>query len=164
MPPQDCQYIDFPPNSTYWPQYDFPPRADFDYFGYVFPVISNLAVLNAAGSTASVQVTIDASSDFELRRLNYHFDLAGAAFLSGTRPIPNVLIQIQDSGAGRNLFNNPVPLSTVANFGEDQRDLPWPKIFARNSTIIITLTNVDAAVNTGNYRVMMLGRKIFTRS
>lgn len=149
--------IAFPANYLYQPVYDFPPGAQFDYFGYVFPTFAAIAV----GGNATQQVTIQADSDFEIRRIQYHADIAAAAFVANTRPIPNYTIQLTDSGAGRNLFNIPAPLDSIATFGEQPVDLPWPKIISRNSTLLCQLTNFDAAVATYTVRIVLLGRKIF---
>lgn len=153
-----AQVIRYPDASQYVPVYNFDRPVSFDWFGYVFPTFSAIAV----GATQQQQIIIQADSDFELRRICYHYDRAGAAFTQQTRPIPNISIQIQDSGSGRNLFNAAVPLTSVANAPDQaQRDMTWPKIFARNSTIVVQLTNFDAAVSDGNTRISFLGRKIY---
>lgn len=144
---------------NYFPTYDMPDSVVADFFIYSFAQIGPLAVAGAGQD----QVIIQDDSDFELRALSYHFTLADAAFTQSTRPVPNWTIQLTDTGAGRNLFNNPAPLTSIAYPGEaGVRALPWPKILRRNSTIQITLTNFDAAVATGRCRVAMLGRKLFT--
>lgn len=153
-----AQIIRFPDASQYVPVYNFDRPVSFDWFGYVFPTFSDIAV----GATQQQQIIIQADSDFELRRICYHYTRVDAAFTQSTRPIPNISIQIQDSGSGRNLFNAAVPLTSIAN-GPDQqqRDMTWPKIFARNSTIVVQLTNFDAAVADGDTRLSFFGRKIY---
>jgi hypothetical protein len=145
---------------NYSPTYDMPENVIADFFGYVFSTISNPAAVTGASQQ---QVIIQDDSDFELRRLVYHYTRADAAFTNTTRPVPNWTIQITDSGSGRTLFNNPVPLDVIA-FPSDSPpiDLPWPKIFRRNSTVQINIVNFDAAEATGILRFVMLGRKLFT--
>jgi hypothetical protein len=159
-PNTPVNFIAYPPNYTYVPVYDFPPGAAFDFFGYTFPTFTAIA---AAGGTQSQQLTIQADSDFEIRRIVYQADLAAAAYVVNAAPVPNYTIQLTDTGAGRNLFNNPAPLSAVAQMGNfvPPVDLPWPKIVARNSTLLCQLTNFDAAAATYNVRILLLGRKIY---
>lgn len=145
---------------NYAPTYDMPPNVVADFFGYVF---TEIAAPAAAGGASQQQVIIQDDSDFEMRLLVYHFTRADAAFTNSSRPIPNWTIQITDSGSGRTLFNNPVPLDTIAQNSEaPPRDLPWPKIFRRNSTVQINIVNFDAAEANGRLRFVMLGRKLFT--
>lgn len=144
----------------YQPTYDFPPNVIADMFGYVFPEVADLA---AAGGTRQVQLIIQDDSDFEVRRLSYQYTRAEAAFTVSSAPVPNWTVQLQDSGAGRNLFNNAVPVNTIANGpGQAARDLPWPKILRRNSTIVATFTNYDAAEANGSIQLVMFGRKLFS--
>lgn len=166
MNPNELLCVVFPPNYTYLPTYDFPVKQNGDsavipdMFGYVFPTVEDLA---AAGGTTQVQVIIQDDSDFEVRRLAYHFTAAEAAITNATAPCPNWTLQLTDTGAGRSLFNNPVPIDTVATGpGMSPRDLPWPKILRRNSTIQATLTNFDAAQATGRLYLVMFGRKLFS--
>lgn len=152
--------IVYPHLYCYQPTYDLPDNVVADMFGYVFPEVAALA---AAGGTGQAQVIIQNDSDFECRRLAFSYTLADAAYTSSTIPMPNWTVQLTDTGSGRNLFNNAVPLVSVANFaGGLPVDLPWPKIFGRNSTIQVNFTNFDAAVATGRVRLMMFGRKLFS--
>jgi hypothetical protein len=154
----DPVIFNFPANSGYMPSYDLPENMTCDFFVYEFPLVSNLAL--AGNATPQVQIQNDA--DFEMRALAYYFNLANAAFTSSTRPIPNVTIMLTESGSGRNLFNNPVPLPNIAWNGEGaMRYLPWPKIFGRNANVQATIVNFDAAVVTGQLFLSMIGRKLF---
>lgn len=154
--------IAYPPSYLYQPTYEWQRKVEFDFFAYVFPTFTALA----AAASQQQQIIIQNDSDFELRRIVYHADIAQAAYLSGTRPIPNYTLQILDSGSGRNLFSAAAPLGAIAS-SEDQtggrNDLVWPKIFTRNSTIVATMTNFDAAVVTYSIRLVLLGRKIFVK-
>src|SRR5262245_3653167 len=128
-----------------------------DLFAYAFPEL----VITAVAGNDTQQVIIQDDSDFELLALMYHFTLANAAFLSGTRPIPNWTVQITDTGSGAALFNVPVPLDSIAVNGESgsPRPLPASRYFRRNSTIQIQVFNFDAAVVSGQARVTMVGIK-----
>lgn len=158
---ENAQIIRFPDNYPYNPTYDFPSGIVPDFFAYQFPVVSNLAV--DGNVTVSVQIQNDA--DFECRSIGYYFTLADAAFTQSTRPIPSCTLMLTDTGAGRNLFSNPVPIATIAWNGEgNMRHLPWPKIFGRNANVQATVTNFDAAVTTGQLYLTLLGRKLFQQT
>lgn len=133
-----------------------------DFFGYVFPELLVVAV----GGSVTTQLIMQDDSDFELIALAYHMTIADAAIVQNTRPLPNVTIQLTDTGSGAALFNNPVPLSSVAYHGENGavRQLPVSRKFFRSSTIAIQLSNFDAALITGKFRVTMLGQKLFLAS
>lgn len=147
----------YPPGYCYKPTYEFDQDVAFDYFDYAFPTFAALA----AAAQAQQQILIQNDSDFECRRISFYATIANAAFVSAAIPVPSVTAIITDSGSGRNLSNNPVPLTSIA-YGALERafDLPWPKIFTRNSTVTLTLANFDAAA-AYYIRVTMHGRKIF---
>jgi len=148
-----------PDDYTYAPQYDWQNPVVFDVFWLEFPTFGPFTA--AAQLQQAVNVPNDA--DFECRRIMYHFDLAAAALTMATAFVPNITIMLTDSGSGRNLMSAAAPLASVAcsEIGP-QFDLPWPKIFTRNSTITAVLTNFDAAQTTANVRLTLAGRKIFS--
>lgn len=135
------------------------PNLVSDVFFYVLPTFAALA---PAGN-ATQSVNIQADSAFECVAIAFHADIAAAAFLYNTRPIPNVTLILQDTGSGRNLMNGAVPLSALVGVAEHPGYLPQPKTFNPNATIQATLTNFDAAV-TYNIRLTLIGRKIFNLS
>lgn len=132
------------------------PNVIADYFIYVFPTFAALAPAGAQ----TQQVQIQADSDFEVQQIAVHPDIAAAAYLWNTRPLPNVTAILTDTGSGRQLMNGGVPLSAFMGIGEQPAWLPQFKTFQRNATIALQLTNFDAAV-TYNLRVSLIGRKIF---
>lgn len=152
---------EYPADYLYSPTYRWGAPVQFDPFWLVFPTFGPMT----AALAQNQQVVVPNDSDFECRRIMYHIDAAAAQFVVAAAIIPNVTIMIQDSGSGRNLLNNAAPLASVAcaESAIAPVDLAWPKIFARNSTITITLTNFDAAATTNNIRITMAGRKIFSK-
>jgi len=151
--------ICYPPLYSYQPTYNLPDGVIADMFAYVFPVVDDLA----ANGSEQVQIIIQDDSDFEVRQLRYHFSVTEAAFTSGTAPVPNWTVQLTDTGSGRNLFNNALPISCIATGpGQSPRDLPWTKILRRNATLQATFTNFDAAQTTGNLSFVLFGRKLFS--
>lgn len=149
-----------PDDYSYRPTYRWQRPVQFDLFWLVFPTFGPMT----AALAQNQQAVVPNEADFECRRIMYHIDAAAAQFVVAAAIIPNITIQIQDSGSGRNLLNNAGPLASIAcaEAAVTPMDLPWPKIFARNSTITITLTNFDAAAATNNIRITMAGRKIFS--
>lgn len=149
-----------PMDYLYQPTYEWQRPVEFDVFWLVFPTFGPMT----AGLAQQQAVNVPNDADFECREIRYHVDNAAAQQTFATAIIPNVTMQIQDSGSGRNLLNTPAPIGNVA-FPENFPRVPllWPKIFTRNSTITMTLTNFDAAAVTNNLRVTLAGRKIFSR-
>lgn len=146
----------------YKPTYEWSNDVMFDLFWMVFPTFGPMT----AGLIQTQTVNVPNDSDFECRALVYHLDAAAAQGASNTLAIPNITALLNDSGSGRNLMNAALPLPMIASPDGNHSpvELPWPKIFTRNSTISLTLTNFDAAAATNNIRVAMCGRKIFSAS
>ena len=128
-------------------------RRDF----YVYEAES-LAIV--AGGTSNDVINIEADSDFILQKMTYEADIAAAAYTFTTNPIPLVTIQITDTGSGRQLMQNPIPINSFMGDGKLPFYLPNPRKFLRNSTIQIAFVNFDAAV-TYNIRLAFIGYKIY---
>ena len=121
------------------------------------------ALALASGASANDIVAIEADSDFIMQKLTYQADIAAAAYTDSTRPIPLITIQLIDSGSGRQLMQNPIPVSSFMGNGELPFILPNPRKFLRNSTIQVAFTNFDAAT-TYNIRLAFIGYKIYGTS
>lgn len=124
---------------------------------YVYTV-SALALASSGSATDSIKVETDAN--FVWVKSCYFADIAAAAQTENTRVIPLVNVSILDSGSGRNLQSNPVPLTSIAGRGELPFVLPVPRLFRANATIAVTFTNFDAAA-TYNIRMAFIGYKQF---
>jgi hypothetical protein len=137
----------------------------YDYFDYSITPFLALAAAGGtgggAGAPASNQAQIQMDSDFEMTHVFAHVDSAGAQFNIGNMPMANATIVITDTGSGRQLSNNPVPIDCIcSNVGSNIIPLPQPKIFTGGSTIQVQLQSFDAAA-TPNIRIVLKGRKIF---
>ncbi len=108
-------------------------------------------------------IAIEADSDFILQKLTYQADLAGVAQTDATRVIPNVLLQITDTGSGRQLMQNPIPIPSFFGTGRVPFILPNPRLFMRNSTIQIAFTSFEVAA-TPTVRLAFIGYKIYGTS
>lgn len=115
----------------------------------------------AAGASQSVNVNIDADSEFVLLKMAYFADIAGAAQTEGTQVVPLVTVELVDSGSGRYLQSAPVPIDSTAGRGELPFVLPVPRSFSPNSTIRVTFTNYSNATTYTNLKLAMIGYKEF---
>lgn len=128
-----------------------------DYFVYSID-FTNLD----AGQSDNGQIQIQADSDFKWVSAIYYITIADAVFTAETRPMPNITVQITDSGSGRQLFNQPVPVPSVFGQGVLPYMLPIPRIFKARSSIAFAIANFDAAQDDYNLRLALVGTKIFT--
>lgn len=127
-----------------------------EYFTYS---TGRLAAL-APAANSSPQIIIQADSDFVMEKLSYYADLAGVAQTSGTRIVPNVLVQLTVTGSGVNLISASVPIPSIFGTGDLPFILPYPRVLPANSVLQINLTSFEAAVSpfiTLNFH----GRKVF---
>lgn len=117
------------------------PSRPKDWFCYP---VTFTALAPADLETPTLQ--IDAGSDFYLTALTYfaHVNGSTATPTVATYVVPEVSLQLQDTGSNRNLFNEPVPLYLVAGDGNHPHRLIHPRLFRRNSAIKITLRNFGA--------------------
>jgi hypothetical protein len=134
------------------------PQAQYveDWFIYG---INALAI--APGANVNANIQIQADSDFKLIKLSLMADIALASTTASTLVIPNATIQIVDTGSGRQLFFQPVPLGALFGTGSLPHILPVPRIFKARSNIALQFANYDAAV-TYNIRMAFEGSKIFS--
>lgn len=128
-----------------------------DYFVYSV----NFADVDS-GESADGNIQIQADSDFKWISGAYYCTIADAVFTAETRPMPNITVQITDSGSGRQLFSNPVPIPSVFGIGILPYMLPIPRIFKARSSIAFAVANFDAAQDNYNIRLALIGTKIFT--
>lgn len=130
-------------------------RRDF----YIYEAES--LALAPAGNSNDI-INIEADSDFMLQKFAWQADIAAAAYTDSTRPWPNVNVQLIDSGSGRQLMNNPIPITSFMGTGELPFILPNPRKFLRNSTIQIAFTSFEAGGGvTYNIRLAFIGYKIY---
>lgn len=131
----------------------------YDWFVYS---TGNLGNLNFNGSPINNNIQIEADADFELMKLTYYATLHGKTPPFSTSDIPELTLQIVDSGAGRQLFNQAIPFESIA--GKEAGlpfILPQPRLFTAKSTIQITVASISAASQYDNIFVNLIGRKVF---
>jgi hypothetical protein len=138
--------------------------ADLDPF--VYNATSFAFNAGTAGLTAQSQIQVDADSDFVVRYINFAGWVAGADPLGGSSSAPApFLIQIQDTGSGRNWSNNPVPVAaycggSIAVGGFLPAILPEPRMVVGSAIININLTIMNAALFP-RLDISFVGEKVF---
>lgn len=126
------------------PQQD--PYFAKDYFTYEVDFTAAIAASgNAVGS-----FTIQADSDFLWTK---------AAFIQTGAGVPAILIQ--DTGSGRNLMNQAVPVASMFGTGQLPFILPRQRIFVARAVVNVTITNLDAANPINTLRLSFIGEKGF---
>lgn len=125
-----------------------------DYF-----YIASATALAPAGSVTD-NVNIETDSNFIWQKISYFANLANAAQTESSRVIPLINVQFLDSGSGRNLQNNPLPIPAIAGNGQLPFIMPVPRILRANATLSVTFTNFDAAA-TYNITLVLSGYKNF---
>lgn len=118
---------------------------DFNWYStYVQNLVSATAQANSVPLVSSLQIT--AAYDFYWVASSYKADVAGSmATLTGQEEpvessamLPRVTVSIQDTGSGRILTPNPVPLDTLAGPGERPYRLIVPRKLAATSLLQFT--------------------------
>jgi hypothetical protein len=115
-----------------------------------------------AGATAVGFIQIEADSDFLIQKLAEFTDVDGEAQTFETGNIPIVRVTIVDTGSGRQLMNQAVPVSSIFGSGKLPYILPTPKLFVKNSRINVTVENFSTGTNYRNLYLSFEGKKIFT--
>lgn len=127
-----------------------------DFYSYT----QRVAMAAAVGNTQGMTFQIEADSYFYLNALSYQADTALANVTHATNIIPLVTAVIFDSGSGRQLMANPVPLNCImAELGGNPFRLPKPRRFAPTSQIQITLVNYSAIAY--NISICLSGFKVY---
>ena len=135
---------------------------DTDTFAYIISPTANIAP--GGSSIATIQITDDATFQWELSTGSLVLDNSGAGTTSPLQ-FAFMTVQIMDGGPARNIFNIPVHWSNVVGIGQFPHILPIPKRFAPRSTIQISFTNIDTARTIQAASQLVLhGRKLFNVS
>jgi hypothetical protein len=127
-------------------------------FTYTTRTIAGTPLAPAATQNTVIQIQADA--DFKILSGAFYADIAAAAFTSATQPIPNVTVLLTDTGNGRQLMDNPLPIQQL--FGTGLLPYVWtvPKMLAARSTLQVQFTNFDAAASY-NIRLAFNGVKLY---
>jgi len=128
-------------------------------YWYATPLITTLG----AGVSASGNIQFDADAQFRWLKTGYFVDLAAAAMVDNTRPIPLITVNMTDTGCGRNFMNLPLPIDSVAGYKAAEPYLvPIPMLFSPNATLRVTFANYSAATTYTNIYLVLHGVKIYS--
>lgn len=128
-----------------------------DFYSYTAPILAL-----AAGATAPATIAIEADSFFYMNAMSYQADVAAGALTESTNIIPLVTLTILDTGSGRQLMAQPVPMGAIMGDGKRPFRLPKPRRFAPTSQIILTAVNYSAAT-AYNLRITISGFKVYSQ-
>lgn len=131
-----------------------------DYFEYVV----NVAAISTVIANVSTPLQIENDADFFWIATTYQASIAAAALTEATNIIPLVLLEMQDTGSGRNFQNSPVPLTGIAGDGKRPFRLIRPRRFGANTVINFKWTNAVAAGTEYAIRMVLCGYKIYRTS
>lgn len=136
-----------------------PPRVQFWEVPFVYEMdFANL--VHATNANGNIQIQAD--SDFKWSKGAVFGDLAGAAQTDSSQVVPQVTVQIIDSGTGRNIFQNPIQVTSFFGLKSGLPFiLPVPYIFKARSNLAFAVSNYSAAQDYTNLRLSLIGSKIF---
>lgn len=127
-----------------------------EWFCYAAQV---LALAPAGVLTSTIQ--FEAASEFCLERLSWSADIAGAAQTVSSVVNPNVSVQINDSGEGKNLFQVPIAVTAIAGQGTLPHILPVKRRFKPSASVLFTFTSFEAAVTYARLTLVLEGYKAY---
>lgn len=138
----------------------FDPRATgTDYFWYTHTPISTLA---STAPTATGTINLDADSDFYCIGLSYAASIADAALTESGNVLPLVRLLITDTGSGKALMNQALPLYAFMGDGKRPYRLARPRVFLANATIQLSFTSFVAVGTTySDLQVIFHGYKVY---
>lgn len=136
-------------------QYDPNDTRDLKLDFYIYEA---QATALAVGASTNDSVQIEADSDFILQKLTAQAIGSAAGAVQAN---PLCLIQITDTGSGRQMMSAPIPVLSFFGTGQLPFILPNPKKFMRNSTIQVAFTSYEPTLAI-TLRLAFIGYKIYT--
>lgn len=120
--------------------------------------------INGAGYNQSQNIAVQSDAEFLwLYGTYYFFDQANPGFTAiNASPVPNMNIQITDSGSNRTFAQTPVAINSIFGTGRRPFELPGGgKKFAANSTIQLLLSSfaTQTFAITATLQVSLIGQK-----
>jgi len=112
-----------------------------------------VAVAGVVGTTAADTIIIGADAPFELQYLAFSVEQASLLIFNWAG-----LVQIDDSGAGRTFFDQPVPINCIAGTGAQPFVMLTPRLVQANSSLTVTFTNRVAVASLVD--LVLIGYKL----
>lgn len=128
---------------------------------FVYHKTFDFTVLGNASISDAINIQADASFLLtELRGTILNANTVLASF--GSQQVVDCTVQILDTGSGKNLFSEPVQFCELfGQAGERTFVLPTPRILKNNSTLAITVTNVNGGA--AKFSTCFMGVKLLNR-
>lgn len=126
-----------------------------DFYSYT----QRAVIAGVVGTTVPLVYQIEADSYFYWNAISFQADTALAALTDSTNIVPLVTVVFLDSGSGRQLMANPVPLNCIAGYNGGPFRFPKPRRFAPTSQITATLVNYAAVAY--NISLCLSGFKVY---
>jgi len=130
-----------------------------DFYAYQ---ASFTGLAGTVGTQATDIVSIEADANFYLTKI------AGNGLIADDAPtvapfgvIPAVSVQINDTGSGRNLFNEPVPMAAIAGQAGLPFVLDYPRLIHRNSTLQVTVSALSDNATYSDIFLTFIGFKVY---
>jgi len=132
-------------------------------FSKDFYVYQSEVTTIAPGANASDNINIQADSDFILYKLSFFAtdDASVQPITDANRVLPEVTVQITDTGSGRQVLDGPLPIPAIFGTGELPFILPAPRRFAANSTIALSYSNFTTGTSTYQLFLAFVGMKVY---
>jgi hypothetical protein len=105
----------------------------------------------AFGTTQSQQLQIGANGDFFMTRMIFNVLDPG---ITPATAIPQLSIQITDSGSDEQFFNAPVLITDIFVYMilyNAKNDLPYPRVVTGRSNLTVTITSLETATSWTPY-------------
>lgn len=116
-----------------------------------------------AGATLNGSIEIQADSDFVWQKAAYTASLdLGTTQEAQTRVLPDVTVQLIDTGSGRNLLELAAPVPSIFGTGQLPFVLPIPRLFFARSTIQVQVNNYNTA-DDYDLRLSFIGYKAYPK-
>ncbi len=107
-------------------------------------------------------IQIEADSDFQVQKMSYFSNIANTQVILNDIDVPLVTVVIVDTGSGRQLMNQAIPVTDIFGDGRLPFIIPTPKLFVKNSRINFDVFNYGDELYL-NLWLVLTGKKVFTR-
>lgn len=139
---------------------------------YVYSATVTTGATDAIGTEYNTAIRITQEADFVATRLNGNARIASTGVLvgmssanagvGGDLPDMPITLQIVDGSTDRQLHNEAADVALVyGTIGGLPGIWARPRLFARNSTITLRLTSLKLPTSAWDYRISVIGWKIY---
>lgn len=120
----------------------------------------DFATVVADGGVQQNTFTVQTDSNFLWQEGTFIASIDGASQLDGTRVLPLVSCNIQDTSSGRVLMSNPAPITNMFGYGSLPFLLPSPRFFRANTQVTVSLINFSDSTDY-DIKLSFIGTKFY---